>query len=428
MSCVANIYEFLKAETGRMDGEMYRLMFPRSFWIAATKKGPWKDGYGKTLTSMTFRPRAPGLYSQAESGSTAGVWLPMFKSTGDRVIGGETGSCTPPRCKIMVGSDTVQYKPYTYAMQGPDFCLTDIRYTYQAAEQLTNIVSVLTDYATIEWEFRYRHEYLRLTKTKVVVGATDVYSIESDTFDDVRDGNGDPVCPGSRLTQGVLDRFKLYLMRRGGLTSAIARSNGMGILTLVCEPEVSDDLITQNPDMREDLRYAEPSMLLQSIGHDGRVYKGFIHVLDPYPIRYTCEAGVYTEVATFTDVSIGTTDRCGEETCAGTYVCESILSSSWETAPYTTTHIWDPDVYTSLIPPVITKVGPLDFKAINYTTGAGANLELLNIQDRVCNPRGDIVYHDGILASASKPVRPDKGVSFVHLRCDPALNLITECS
>lgn len=423
MPC-STIYEFLKSESGRFDGEMYRIMFPRSFWIAATKKGPWLDGYGKTLSSITFKPRAPGLYATAESGTTPGEWLPFFKSTSNSVINGAAGmgSCAPPRCSVMVGSETVTYKPYVYAMRGPDFCLTDIRYTYQAAEQLTNIVNVLSDYATIEWEFRYRHEFLRLSRLKVVVGAAQCYEAVGDSFDDVAQ------CPGSRLTQGVLDKYKLYLMRRGGLTSTVARVNGMGVLTLVCEPEVSDDLITQNSDMRQDIRYAEPSMLLQAIGHDGRVYKGFIHVLDPYPIRYTCDQGVYTEVATFSDLAIGTTNSCSDTDCGGDYVCESTVNSSWETAPYTTSHIWDSDVFHSLIPPTLTNVGPLNFNAINYTTGAGANLELLNIIDRDCNPRGDIVYHDGILASASKPVRPDKGVSIAHLRCDPALNLITACS
>ena len=395
MPCTT-VYEWLQKETGRFDGEIYRRVFPRSPWIAFIRKAPFPDGMGVELNNIQFEPRAPASYV---------AWANMFNT-----LSAVGGSCLPEARQVTLGSITRAWHPHQIAIQGPDFCVTDLRTGYQAAAQLEKLVSVLADYAMIEWEMRYRHEYLRLTGLKVVVGAANVYEGTGEDFDSIGE------CPGSRLTQGVLDRYKMRLLRNGAMSSALATEGGVGVLTLITEPETSDDLIRQNADSRQDIRYAQPSMLLQSIGHSGRVYRGFIHVLDLSAIHYTCVRGTYTEVPPYATVALaGDMDK-------------SVVNPDWLIAPYTTSHIFDPDVFTARIPAPIGSIGPLNFNAVNYVTGAGGSFRLLNIPSRDCNPDGTIVYHRGLLAEGSEPGRPDKGISFAHLRCDPALNLITECS
>lgn len=395
MACTT-ITEFLQKETGRFEGEIYRRMFPRSPWIAFVKKQPWTDGVGNPVKNITFEPRAPTDYSG---------WTDTFAT-----LPTASGSCLPTPKAVTAGSTAREWNLQQMFLEGPDFCVTDIRTRYEAATQLERIVEQLTNYSMTEWEFRYRHEFLRLSGTKVVLLAASTAEGTGADFDGISGS-----CPGSRLTQGVLDKYKARLIRNGAVLSAITQVDGSPALMLITEMETSDDLIRQNADIRQDIRWAAPNMLLESIGHDRRTYRGYLHVLDHAAIHYTCAGGAYTEVFPFSDT-------------AATVGNKSILNTSWLTAPYTTSHIFDQTVFTSRIPNPIGQVGPVNFTPVNYTTGAGGSWQLKNILSRDCNPDGTIVFHRGHLMTGSEPVHPERGVSFVHLRCDPDLLLITACS
>jgi hypothetical protein len=191
--------------------------------------------------------------------------------------------------------------------------------------------------------------------------------------------------------------------------------NGNPILTLITDWETSDRLIYENDNIRNDLRYGRPSDLLAPFGVE-RSYRGFYVLCDPYPERYSSSGGTHTEIAPFT-------------TSAATKGNKAIVNSSWESAAYTVSHIFDPSVFTARIPrPITSSGGNTRFNALNYTVGAGGVWSLKNIPDRVCNPDGNIVFHRGHLAEASEPVHPERGVSFLHTRCDPALNMVTSCT
>src|SRR6185436_4884245 len=106
-------------------------------------------------------------------------------------------------------------------------------------------------------------------------------------------------CPTSILTQGVLNRWRIRLLRDGAVTSALGMENGSPILTLIVSAETSEDLIFRNADIRQDLRWGKPNELLAPFGVD-RSYRGFYHLIDNYPIRGVCTGGVFTEIAAFT--------------------------------------------------------------------------------------------------------------------------------
>jgi hypothetical protein len=78
-----------------------------------------------------------------------------------------------------------------------------------------------------------------------------------------------------------------------------------------------------------------------------------------------------------------------------------------------------------LIPrPITNPAEKFEFNAVNYM----GNWKVMNIAHRTDNPDGNIIYHRGILAAGSMPVHPERGVAFLHKRCDPALDLVTSCS
>lgn len=389
MSCQA-VIDILARESGRFSTMIYDRIFPDSPWIGLVRKEPWPSAMGEIITNLTYERSAPT--------DAVPTWTNVTVESGQ-----EGGACLPPVTKIGIGSTNRTFQLQRRALEGPDICVEEIRSVFALRSQLDKIINILADYAKLEWEIRYRHEYLRLVGLKVVVRQAGL--VEGT-------GEGFPAsCPTAQLSQGVLNRYGVRLRRNGANRSALGKQNGAGVLTLIASQETIDGLIFQDPEIRQDFRWGRPSELLGQYGIEG-TYRGFYHLIDEFPIRYTCSGGVYTEVAPF-DVEAATKGN------------RAIVRSAWLSAPYEVSFIYDPTVFTSLIPNTITNPHPdFRFDPVKYT----GEFMLRNIPDRVCNPDGTIVYHRAILMSASEPVHPERGVAFVHLRCDAPMQLRDVCN
>lgn len=392
MSCEA-VIDYLQRESGRVGPDIYSRVFTRSPWVGLIRRGTFPDGMGHTISVLTYERNAPVL---AEP-----TWTTLTVNDGDIT---ESGLCAPVATKIGVGNTLRTYNLARRVLEGPDFCVENIRFSFQLREQLTQVMNILTEYTLIEWEIRDRHEYLRLVKWKVSVnaGLTTSEATTAPYFG---------ACPTSILTQGVLNRWRARLLRDGAADSALGRANGAPIFTLIVSYETSENLIFLNADIRDDLRWGKPNELLAPFGVE-RSYRGFYHLIDAYPMRGTCAAGVFTETPAFS-------------TQAATKGQRAEVNQSWMDAPYEISFIFDPMVFEQLIPqPITNPANKFQFNPVNYM----GDWQARNIIDRICNPDGTVIFHRGILAAASKPVHPERGVAFLHLRCDPALSLITSCS
>lgn len=386
------ITDILVRESGRFGTEIYNRTFNRSPWLKLVRRGEFPQGIGTQISTLTYERSAP---TDAEP-----TWSQVTVTDG-----AEGGSCLPTATKVGIASTTRNYDLRRRVLEGPDFCVEDIRFAFQLREQLSAVIQILADYTTLEWEIRDRHEYLRLVKWKVTVNA----SLTESTATTAPYFAGG--CPTSILTQGILDKWRLRLIRDGAAGSAIGMEDGAPILTLISSGETSNDLIFRNAEVRQDYRWAKPNELLAPIGVT-RSYRGFYHVTDMYPIRGTCTGGTFTEIAAFA-------------TEAATKGNKAELRTAWLGANYEVSFIFDPTVFQQLIPRPITNPAPnFSFDPVSYM----GEWKVKNILDRVCNPDGTILYHRGILAAGSKPVHPERGAAFLHLRCDPALNLVTTCS
>lgn len=384
------ITDWLTRESGRFDGEIYTRNFNRSPWTKLVRRGTFPNGMGTQLSTLTYERSAP---TDAEP-----TW-----NTVTVTDGAEGGACLPPVTKVGLASTTRNYNLSRRALEGPDFCVEDIRFAFQLREQLEAIIDILADYTMIEWEIRDRHEYLRLVKYKVTVG-----SMAESTATTAPYFTG---CPTSMLTQGVLNRWKVRLLRDGANQSAIGNESGVPVLTLITDAETSDDLIFRNADIRQDLRWGKPNELLAPFGVE-RTYRGFYHLIDMYPIRGNCVGGTFTEQPAFI-LSAATKGQKAE------------VRREWELANAQVSFIFDPMVFLQLIPtPITNPATKFNFDPVNYT----GVWKVQNIRDRVCNPDGTILYHRGILAAASKPVHPERGVAFLHLHCEAPLNLVSSCT
>jgi len=387
------IYDYLEQESGRFGNLIYDRVFQTSPWIGLVKRGEFPSGMGTVISNLTYERSVP---TAAEP-----TWSTIVPADG------EGGSCLPSATKIAVASTTRTFQLKRRVLEGPDFCAEDLRYKFQLRSQLEKILGIISEYSRVEWEIRYRHDYFTLVGNKTVLDAN---------WKGSSTGTGadyPAACPTSNLTQVVLNWAKQKMLRNGAIMSALGKDNGTAVLTLVTSGEQSDRLIFDNADIREDLRWGKPSELLAAYGVE-RAYRGFYHLIDPYPRRFSCVGGVDTEIAAFT-------------TAAATKGNKAVVNSSWETAGYEESFVFDPSVFTSLIPQPVTNPAPnFKFDPVTYI----GDWKLKNIPDRVCNPDGNIVYHRGILAHAPEPIHPERGWAFQHLRCDGPTDdaLVTSCS
>jgi len=391
MACDA-VIDILTRETDRFGPEVYNRVFRRSPWIGLVHKDTFPEGMGEIIQNLTYERSAP-LDAVPE-------WLAIAVNDGQ-----EGGACLPPATKIGIGSTVRNFQLHRRVLEGPDFCVEELRTPFQLRKQLESILDILAEYAMIEWEIRYRQEYFRTVQRKVVVDGCP--ASESNTMATTYPAG----CPTSLLTQGLLNRYKMKLLRDGAAISAMGMNAGAAVLTLITSPETSDHLIFDNDDIRQDIRFGRPSELLAAYGVE-RDYRGFYHLMDLYNRHFSCAGGVYTQVAAYSDA-------------AATKGRKASVASAWETAAYEESFIFDPTVFTSRVPrPITNPASNFTFDPVNYM----GQFSLKNILDRKCNPDGTIVYHRAILAMGGEPVHPERGIGFVHLRCDANCNLVNACS
>ena len=403
MACT-NIENLLITESGRIGADIYRKTLNTSPWTTLVKQEAWPDEMGTTVNVLIYERTLPA--------SGAGITFSdvAYNGVGTQVIGATpTGSTAAPgTCAVTGDSLNFAQTLRTYNLQqaainSPDICLNDLRFPVKRQEQLRNIMAVLTENTQYAWENRYRDEYVRLANYNVNANQTELLAANGQTKGSFSTSN----LPTSRLTQGILRYFYSRLIRDGAAQNAYGKENGAPVFLLITSPEASDDLIKLNADIRQDLRYAKPSELIQPLGVE-RSYAGFYHLVDTMTPRYDFVGGAFVRrnpYATDASASKGT---------------RFIPNPAYFTAEYEDSIIFHPDVFTSLVAKPISTTGGMAFDPQSYR----GDFRWRNIPSRDCNPDGTIGFFRAIFSSGSKPVRPELGVVIRHKRCAADFGLV----
>lgn len=369
-----------------------RRTFPRSIWMTLIRRGTFPNELGEQLTAVVYERSAP---TDAEP-----TWADMTITDA-----AEGGLCLPPATKIPIASTTRTFGLKRRVLEGPDICNIDIRPAIDLYNQLESVAGILGDYAKIEWEIHDRHEYFRLCQTKVVVDSC-TNPTESTTMATTYPA----ACATYPLSWSVIDKYKIYLLQDGAGSEALLRSDGAPVGVIITGLETAGNLIRQNHDIREDIRFSnEANLLIKSFGIS-YAYDGVTVLRDFYNRRFSCAGGVYTEIPAFS-------------LTAATKGQKAIVRSAYRTALYEESFWFDPNVFTQLLmEPPVAPAPNFTFNPVDYT----GMVQMYNIRDRVCNPDGNVIFHRMHLAAASYPVEPERGVAFVHERCDP-MGCTTTC-
>lgn len=383
-----DIDQLLINESGRIGPDIYRKTLNTSPWLKLVKQDTWPDEMGDVISVLTYER---SLYANPLA------WNTVTYNTG-------TGSNCLPEAQVINFAQTLRtYNLKQTALESPPICVNDLRFTMKRKEQLSNVFSILQENTSWAWQERYRDEFTRLAEHKMVAFGSGLPE-NSAAF---------PLTePNSRLTQGILDRIYLKLVRDGAGNNPMGRQNGKPEFTIICSPETSDMLIRDDANVRNDYRWnpGKVNELLAPLGCD-RSYRGFYHLIDMFPPRWDFVSGQWVRRYPYAGVP-------------ATQGSKFDVSPAYEAAAYEDTVVFHQDVYTSLIPaPITSPGGNTKFDPVSYR----GDFKWKNILDKETNPDGTIGYFRGVLSSGSKPVRPEWGYVIRHRRCDVPLGLVA-CS
>jgi len=380
----AVINDILTRESGRIGGEILKRARETSAWIRMTPTGAFPDGMGVEISNMMFE--------RTFNDTVEDDWVNVTVSDGS-----DASACLPAVEDVSFGQTLRTYRLQHKAIEGPDLCLNDLRTNWSLTKQVNAAVEQLSQLTQWVWENRYRNEYIR-TVRKVIASQ----NLATSSGDAWLSGQH----PTSHLTQPMLDRQYMKLIRDGAGQYAIARAKGRPIFGLITSAETSDSLTFGNSDTREDLHWASPEQNLEPLGVQ-KAYRGFTHIIDPYPARYNDNGGTLDRVEVWTS-------------SAATKGNKFEVNPDYESAEYEASIIFTPSVLRCL------KARPLGSAGSNVRYDARTNMgdfRWLNIPDRKCNPDGDIGFHRGVFMSATEPMHTEHGYAIIHKRCSADLEL-----
>jgi hypothetical protein len=335
---------------------------------------------------------------------------------------------------VTFGQKLRQYSLEWASVESPDIALEDLRFAVKRREQLSNIMDLLTESTSIIWQDRYRDQYTKLVADEGNLAypnsaGTIAFSTSGDTNDVKAIYNAVTIgthaatsagtvnasyLPASQLTQGILKRLYMKLIRDGAGNNAMGRENGAPVFMLICGAETSEALIRLNADIRQDYRWAKPNELLTPLGIE-RSYGGFYHSIDPYPPRFV----QYTGVTNYVLRRVYPFKRVALTGSGKGYKYD--VNSAYETATYELSYIFHQDVMRSCVPGPVTAGSKMNYTAQNYR----GEFKWVNIPDRATNPDGNVGYFRGVLSNGARPVFPQYGFAIVHNRPSISLDYVS---
>jgi hypothetical protein len=514
MATTYEIEQLLVREAGRIGPEIYRRTVDTSIWnkVASQSTETFPEEMGDTVSVLTFERSLPHAVNSSGEAQPFG-WSDTLRSnpTNGRVAltdeqfspqqyvdpteaaspnaanvvydqssfgvattqdGASRNNVNPPLIgNIRFGQTLRKYSLAHAAIESPDIGLNDLMFPVRRREQLSNMMSVLSEATNYIWQERYRDEYIRLSGNKFIakavkptagstttslvatgsgaikaenlaingagpgtilagtvaptagggVGTTRINAVMGTT------SGGTGVTTAGTIADGVyksavvssadvsignleytsLKKLYLSMIRDGASTNAMGRENGAPLFLLVTSAETSENLIWQYTRNGEKL------------STDLRYAK---------PNELLAPLGIERSYFGFFHAIDMHLPRFKLDADAGfVRIYPYIRSTSatkgyrwdvnpaYEAAPYEASILYHKDVCSYLVPkaPSVTPAGA-DFDAPSYR----GDFKWVNIKDRTTNPDGLVGYYRAVFGTGTKPVQPYFGYVIIHKRAD----------
>lgn len=426
-SGTAALNNILTQEANRIGQDIYTNTLHVSPWTDLLKKGTFPDGMGYQLNTLVY-DRALPLNDGNNTGNFdvlglnwANVASSALTANNDALnsgalIEGSSIDRTGPRNKSARIDFTKKLKSYNLqraSVESPRINVDDLRFAAYRTEQLSAIMNILRESTQRSWEERYRDEFDRIAGNFVpclvndtpIVQYADVSAgttiegtatVSIDLTNDLVTSNSVvDYTPTAFISNQVLDKIRMRMIRMGAGLKAYGRENGAPQFGLVLSSEASYALQTES-GFRDDVRYnnARVSELIAPLGVE-KGWRGFYHLIDDTAPRFTASTGTLTRVR--------------PEVYSNGVL---IPNAAYDTATYEAAYVLHEEVMEALIPAPVSAGAGMTFNPVNYR----GDFKWLNIPDEVINPDGTVGFFRGILASASKPIKPEFGYVILFKR------------
>ena len=382
-----NANNALQTEAGRFGGLIGAKLIATDIWNRLIRQDQFPEGMGDVIQSIIWeRTVIPDVSDDA--------WADL------RVNDGTGNTCIPTPQQLEYARTIRQYGLSQASVETPFLCVEDIRFGYKFASQLEQMYKLLDQNTTNFWSNRYRNQFLKHAGHHIVTDVADVYSM-TETGTGLSFPNSQAQF---KLDQGMLDTWYVDL-RHDTAEGAYAMVDGQPQFALILSMEQSELLKKQNADTRQDLRFSSyVDELVKPFGV-GWSHGNFIHLVDIQVPRFNFVGGSYVRVPFY-----------GSE--ATTVGNQSKPSAAYRQAQFEVTFIFNPNVYLSRVPSVITNPGGgVNFPACNYR----GEFNWINNKDNDKNPLGKNGYFRADFVQGSEPQRVEFGYAILHQRCGPAV-------
>ena len=416
-----NIEQLLIQESNRIGDDIYRKTVDTSPWLKLVKQDAWPDEMGDTVSvlvyerSLPYTATGPKISWSSVTANGAGYDnSTTLGYNGTGVTSDNAKSFPASGGTIEFGQTLRRYGLEHAALESPNVSLNDLRFPMKRKEQLSNIMQILTESTTDVWIQRYRDQYVDQAENKLLASTASAGAGEDTAITGavrkLSTGNNTRVtgfaaasASDTQLTQTILDRVYMDLLRNGAGANAYDRLNGAPVFLAIMSPETSDSLIRANADIRQDFRWSDRvSELLAPLGVQ-RSYRNYHHLVDAFAPRYTYSGGTWNRVYPFVRATNNGVDKQG---------FKYELNSAYLNATHEDTIIFVPEVFTSLVPKPLSIGQGMEFNAQSYR----GEFTWRNILDRETNPDGTVGYFRAVFSNGAKPIFPHMGYVIRHLR------------
>lgn len=396
----ATVDASLLIEDGRiMPGLVLRKAVAMEPIIAVVNKtkGEWTDEIGKTVQVATSERMLPAV---SES-----VWGKSSDAADE---------CLPTVEKVHSGETLRPVSMYATAVETDDYCIENIRDSNQYLLFLNNRAKNLAEITSWVLTGRYISAYRSIASHHLTVTTSGI--VDNSTAYDVT------TPPNTGPTQALLDDIRNDMLTEAGDEAFMSDSaNGAPVLPLFIGDQMSRQLIRDNPELRQDVRFAyegagEGSPLIavmNNIMAGRRAYGGWSHFILRYPPRYNIVGGVLTRVEPFL-----------AETAA-TKGVKRLINPGYKTAAFEEIIPYSENAMKILERGKITNPAPgMSFNAVDMT----GVFRWVNEWHRDCNPDKTKGFYRAVFKNAAMPLHPELGYTILVQRCAPNLVSNPSCT
>lgn len=346
--------------------------------------GRFPQGLGSTINNLTIE--------RVLSTSIMDAWTATSQNNGTGIV--NTG-CIPSPTALEFGHTTRSFSLETAAWMTPCVCLDDLKTPFSVQQQVSKTVQALTEFTAITLDYRYRASY-----TTIAGSVNQIVSLRPNLPTNTAINAALPPPTGS-MTNDILDKFARLEDRNGGGRGSFGMENGVPLYAWITSDDASRDILRNNSELRQDIRFGQPSQLLAPLGIE-RNFGRYYHVIDPFLPRYTYSVGTWTQVFPF--VSSNTSFGIKWEP-----------NPDYEAAPYELQFLF----HRGAMEIDVQQTGP-DIPDAPFTDRPEYyTMEFiwLNIPNMTDNPLGKIGRWLAIGTNAVQPLEPQLAWAFMVRRC-----------